>query len=72
MVSWCTRYANAAACGASAAPYHEVPTTVAKELATNPFCRPHVQGLRQAAGLAGAEVEDVAVFAEIRRRKDNF
>jgi hydroxyacylglutathione hydrolase len=53
-------------------PYPKVPTTVAKELATNPFCRPHSEGLRRAVGLAGAGVEDVAVFTETRRLKDNF
>ena len=47
-----------------------VPTTVAKELATNPFCRPHAASLRKTLGMENAE--DVAVFAETRKRKDNF
>ena len=47
-----------------------VPTTVAVELATNPFCRPHSQGLRRTLGLEAAA--DVAVFAETRKRKDTF
>ena len=47
-----------------------VPTTVALELATNPFCRPDSVLLRRTLGLEGAD--DVAVFAETRRRKDNF
>ena len=47
-----------------------VPTTVANELATNPFCRPHAASLRKTLGMENAE--DVAVFAETRKRKDNF
>jgi hydroxyacylglutathione hydrolase len=47
-----------------------VPTTVAEELATNPFCRPHSEGLRRTLGLESAD--DLAVFAETRKRKDNF
>ena len=47
-----------------------VPTTVAQELATNPFCRPDSVLLRRTLGLEGAD--DVAVFAETRRRKDSF
>jgi hydroxyacylglutathione hydrolase len=55
---------------ARAAGVPTVPTTVAIELATNPFCRPHSSDLRRTLGLSGAE--DVAVFAETRRRKDTF
>jgi hydroxyacylglutathione hydrolase len=47
-----------------------VPSTMADERATNPFLRADDEGLKRAAGLAGRD--DVAVFAEIRRRKDNF
>jgi hydroxyacylglutathione hydrolase len=47
-----------------------VPTTIEKELATNPFCRPDSFGIRETLGMHGAE--DTAVFAETRRRKDKF
>jgi len=47
-----------------------VPSTMAAERATNPFLRADDEGLKRAAGLAGRD--DVAVFAEIRRRKDMF
>ncbi len=47
-----------------------VPTTVATELETNPFLRPHDPAIRRALGLEGAS--DVEVFAELRRRKDGF
>lgn len=47
-----------------------VPSTVAEELATNPFLRAADQGVQQAVGLDGGD--PVSVFAEIRRRKDNF
>ncbi len=47
-----------------------VPMTVAEELATNPFLRANDLRVRQAVGLANAPVVDV--FAEVRRRKDNF
>jgi hydroxyacylglutathione hydrolase len=47
-----------------------VPSTMAEERATNPFLRADDEGLKRAAGLAGRD--DVAVFAEIRRRKDMF
>ena len=47
-----------------------VPSTMAEERATNPFLRADDEGLKRAAGLAGRD--DVAVFAEIRRRKDVF
>jgi hydroxyacylglutathione hydrolase len=43
---------------------------MAEERATNPFLRADDEGLKRAAGLAGRD--EVAVFAEIRRRKDMF
>ncbi len=47
-----------------------VPSTVADELATNPFLRAADPGVQKAVGLSGAE--PVRVFAEVRRRKDEF
>jgi len=47
-----------------------VPTSVDDELQTNPFLRAQDPGVQRAVGLAGAD--PVAVFAEVRRRKDNF
>lgn len=47
-----------------------VPTTIGLEKATNPFLRAADAKLRHAIGLDGAS--DVDVFAETRRRKDNF
>jgi hydroxyacylglutathione hydrolase len=47
-----------------------VPTTIGEELATNPFLRPDDAGIRAHLGMADAS--DAEVFAEIRRRKDNF
>lgn len=47
-----------------------VPMQLAEERATNPFLRPDSAGLQATVGLPGAEL--VAVFAETRRRKDNF
>ncbi|NIJ41417.1 hydroxyacylglutathione hydrolase [Parvibaculum indicum] len=47
-----------------------VPTTIGLEKATNPFLRAGDAKLRHAIGLDGAS--DVDVFAETRRRKDNF
>ncbi|WP_300527122.1 hydroxyacylglutathione hydrolase [Maricaulis sp.] len=47
-----------------------VPTTIGAEKATNPFLRPFDAGIRKQLDMAGADDEDV--FAEIRRRKDNF
>jgi hydroxyacylglutathione hydrolase len=47
-----------------------VPSTIAEERATNPFLRADDAGFREAAGLAG--LDEVAVFAAIRRRKDTF
>ncbi len=47
-----------------------VPSTLAEERATNPFLRADQPALAQSVGLAPGD--PVAVFAEIRRRKDNF
>jgi len=47
-----------------------LPTTIALELATNPFLRAEIPAVQKAVGLDGAD--PVQVFAEIRRRKDNF
>lgn len=47
-----------------------VPTTLGVEKATNPFLRPMSDTLRASLGMTG--MSDVEVFAETRRRKDNF
>jgi hydroxyacylglutathione hydrolase len=47
-----------------------VPSTMAEERATNPFLRADAEGLRHALNMETAD--PVAVFAEIRRRKDVF
>jgi hydroxyacylglutathione hydrolase len=47
-----------------------LPTTIAAELATNPFLRAEEPTLQAAVGMAGAD--PAAVFAEIRGRKDRF
>lgn len=47
-----------------------VPSTLADELATNPFLRAHLPAVKSAIGMADASDSDV--FTEIRRRKDNF
>lgn len=47
-----------------------VPTTMALEKATNPFLRASDDGIRSHLGMMSAS--DAEVFAEIRRRKDNF
>jgi hydroxyacylglutathione hydrolase len=47
-----------------------VPTTIAEELATNPFLRADDKSIRAHLGMADAS--DAKVFAEIRQRKDNF
>ena len=48
-----------------------VPTTIAKELATNPFLRTDVPAIIKASKLHKS-ANPVEVFAEIRRMKDNF
>lgn len=45
-----------------------LPTTMARELATNPFLRAHVPAIQRHLGMAGAPVWQV--FAEIRERKN--
>ncbi len=47
-----------------------VPSTLAEEKATNPFLRPMSSDIRQQLNMADAD--DVAVFAEVRKRKDGF
>jgi hydroxyacylglutathione hydrolase len=47
-----------------------VPSTIGVEKATNPFLRPHSAELQRAVDRVGAAAVDV--FAETRRRKDNF
>lgn len=47
-----------------------LPTTIGLELATNPFLRWHDPAIRRNLGMEKAD--DVAVFAEIRKRKDVF
>ncbi|MBP7670631.1 MAG: hydroxyacylglutathione hydrolase [Ferrovibrio sp.] len=47
-----------------------VPSTLGEERATNPFLRPMSANLRATLGLESAD--DVAVFAETRKRKDGF
>lgn len=47
-----------------------VPALLSLELATNPFLRGHTQGVQKAVGMEGAD--PALVFAEVRKRKDNF
>jgi hydroxyacylglutathione hydrolase len=47
-----------------------LPTTIGEELETNPFLRPQSEEIRANVGLPKAS--DAEVFAETRRRKDNF
>ena len=47
-----------------------VPSTLAEELATNPFLRASQPEIKAVLGLSGAS--DADVFAEIRARKDRF
>lgn len=47
-----------------------VPTTIALELATNPFLRAADPAIRHGLGMENAE--NWQVFAETRKRKDNF
>lgn len=47
-----------------------LPTTIAEELATNPFLRWDDAGIRKTLGLQDAK--DWQVFAQIRKRKDHF
>ena len=47
-----------------------VPTTIALELATNPFLRPEQPEIQAGVGLPGAD--PATVFAELRERKNRF
>jgi len=47
-----------------------VPTTIAAELAANPFLRAEDPSVQAAVGMTGAD--PAAVFAEVRARKDRF
>lgn len=47
-----------------------VPSLLSLELATNPFLRGHTKGVQKAVGMEGAD--PAQVFAEVRKRKDNF
>ena len=47
-----------------------LPTTVAQELATNPFLRPSRLAIQKRLGMEGKELYEI--FGEIRRRKDAF
>ena len=47
-----------------------LPTTIGEELATNPFLRWDDKGIRRTLGMENAT--DAEVFAEVRKRKDNF
>jgi hydroxyacylglutathione hydrolase len=47
-----------------------IPSTMGLEKKTNPFLRPDSPEIRKNLGMADAD--NVAVFAELRKRKDNF
>jgi hydroxyacylglutathione hydrolase len=47
-----------------------IPSTIGIERDTNPFLRPSSPDIRKSLAMEGAD--DVEVFAEIRRRKDEF
>lgn len=47
-----------------------LPTTIAQELATNPFLRPSSPEIQRLLGMEGAELWEI--FGETRRRKDRF
>ena len=47
-----------------------LPTTIAKELATNPFLRPSSPEIQKRLGMEGRELWEI--FGETRRRKDRF
>ncbi len=46
-----------------------VPSTMAEELATNPFLRADDEAIRKTLGMEGAD--DLAVFTELRERRNN-
>jgi len=56
--------------GARAKGSPTIPSTIGLEKQTNPFLRPGVAEIRRSLGLVHAD--DVEVFAEMRKRKDNF
>lgn len=62
------RYAAIRAARAKGQP--TVPSLLGEEKATNPFLRPTSANLRATLGMKDAD--DVAVFAETRKRKDTF
>lgn len=47
-----------------------VPSTIASEIRCNPFLRCDFPAFKEHLGMANAKAEDV--FAEVRKRKDNF
>ena len=53
-----------------AARHPTLPTTIAAELAANPFLRVEEPAIQAAVGMVGAE--PAAVFGELRTRKDRF
>jgi hydroxyacylglutathione hydrolase len=62
------RAAEAAALAEEGEP--ALPTTIAQELATNPFLRPSSPAIQKRLGMEGRELAEI--FGEIRRRKDRF
>lgn len=50
---------------------HTVPSTIAKELATNPFMRAHEPSIQTRIGL-GDGATTAAVLGKIRKKKDAF
>ena len=62
------RAAEAAALAEAGEP--ALPTTIAQELATNPFLRPSSPVIQKRLGMEGRELYEI--FGEIRRRKDRF
>jgi hydroxyacylglutathione hydrolase len=62
------RAAEAAALAEEGEP--ALPTTIAQELATNPFLRPSSPAIQQRLGMEGRPLAEI--FGEIRRRKDKF
>ena len=47
-----------------------LPTTIAQELATNPFLRPTSPAIQKRLGMEGRPLAEI--FGEIRKRKDRF
>jgi hydroxyacylglutathione hydrolase len=62
------RAAEAAALAEDGEP--ALPTTIAQELATNPFLRPSSPDIQKRLGMEGRELHEI--FGEIRKRKDRF